>query len=183
MLFTLGMLNWTIKWGPLYFCLSCVNPSLNGLKLVHSDLVLLSPSVGLLLPFTVIFVGVSLLVMQFSLSSHTVCLKLVSWLCWVIVQWLLSNCLSLFYVLLLFPPCLSLCTICIHESPAHALNNLPCSTGMVSMNMFSNHPVLFLICSPCSVVIAVLHMCLVFHIINLSVFVTLCRVSHCHHCC
>ena len=65
--------------------------------------------------------------------------------------------------------------ICICKSAAYDMTILLCFFGIGFMKISSNCQVPFLICSQkyCSVVIQVLCICLVFHIINLSVFVTL----------
>ena len=99
------------------------------------------------------------------------------------VIWLLSSHLSPFDVTLLFSH-LSLCVIYVCKSTVYDWKILPYLTGNVFMKMSSNHPVPFLIGSwqYWSVVIVVLHMCLVFCVNSLSVL-SLCRIFHCGPSC
>ena len=100
--------------------------------------------------------------------------QLASWFWCIGETWLLSSYLSLFDVLI-YTSQLTLCIICICNSIVHNFNNLSCSTAMASMNISSSHLGPFFICPQryCSMVIRVLHMCPVFYIFNIPVFVTL----------
>ena len=75
-------------------------PIFNCLQLIHPDLVLVAPLRGCRQLFTVKFIGVWLVVMQSSLSSHATCQKLASSLSWMEGTCLLSFPLSLFDVIL-----------------------------------------------------------------------------------
>ena len=90
-IFTPSMLQRSIIWGKLYFCLSYVNSkpywhvtysSLSGLCLTFTGLELL---------FVVMFVGILSVVMQLGLLWHAICSQLAALLCWVGLTWLFSS--------------------------------------------------------------------------------------------
>ena len=125
--------------------------------------------------FLIIIACLSLSVIHPSLPSDIIYLVSVSQFCWMVVIWSFSPCLSPFDVILSLSSHLPLWAICVHKCTVYNMSTLSCSIDTVFMKMSSNHPVPFLICSQrnCSVVIGVLHMYLVFCVINLPIFIIL----------
>ena len=104
--------------------------------------------------------------------SDMVCLLSASSFC------MLAGILSLFS-----PTPLNMSFLCV----THVLVLVACSLGILGwstdtacINMYSNHPVVFFICSHmcCSKIIGVLPMCFIFHVISLPMLVTWVMYDH-----
>ena len=90
-IFTQSMLHGDVISGKSYFYLSHVHPMPYGsvTYLSWPDSCLILCRVGLL--FIVMLAGILLVVIQYSLSLHVICLKQASWLYWMGVTWLLAS--------------------------------------------------------------------------------------------
>ena len=149
------MLNWSIKWGKSYFCLSHVKPkpywSAAYLTWSGSCLTFCGAWVashghvcGCVITSDVVWFVITYIMLEASILGLLDGSNMITFLLPVTI-WCITASSSH----------LSLCALCIHVSTVHNLNKLHCSAGMVSMNMSSNCPFPFLICSQryCSLVI------------------------------